>query len=134
MNPVLQFNKEEVIDNFKLGIKESNSKFDPNKINIPTNTKFDEKTITIYAALSGVKKENIKIELNGQTLKIIAERKFDYETGIHNDEIKNGELCKFIKLEPKIDATLAKSTFIDGLLTIELPKIIDLEVVNIKID
>lgn len=93
------------------------------KKNILTNTKIDKEEITIFADLCGVEKENINVELTGKTLRINAERKFNYESGLHNDEICIGNLCRLIELEEEVDGENSKSSFENGLLIIKLQRI-----------
>lgn len=83
-----------------------------------------KKKVTIYADLCGVKKEDILVELTGKTLRISAERNIKHNIGLHNDEITNGKIFKLIELETDIDGENAKSRFSNGLLIIELPKIV----------
>lgn len=98
------------------------------------NTLIQEKQIIIYADLCGVEKEDISIEVIGKTLRISAERKLKHSGGLHNDEIINGKIIKLIQLEQEVDSEKAKSKLENGLLIIELPKIIKNDAVIIKID
>lgn len=98
------------------------------------NTLIQEKQIIIYADLCGVEKEDVFIEVIGKTLRISAERKLKHSGGLHNDEIINGKIIKLIRLEQDVDPEKAKSKLENGLLIIELPKIIKNDAVIIKID
>lgn len=101
---------------------------------IPTNIIIQSDKIIIYADLCGVKKEDISIELTGKTLCISGDRKLKYDVGLHNYEITNGKIFKLIELENEIDGELSTSKFENGLLIIELPKIIKNESININIE
>lgn len=120
-------------------LKDKHFKSEPLKIEsyqktIPINTIIQEEKIIIYADLCGVLKEDISIEVIGKTLRISAERRLKFTEGLHNDEIINGKIIKLVKLEHEIDAENAKSNFENGLLIVELPKIVKKESIIIKID
>lgn len=131
MSTELRYEKDE--------LKDKHFKTEPVKIEnyqktILINTLIQEKQIIIYADLCGVLKEDISIEVIGKTLRISAERKLKHSGGLHNDEITNGKIIKLIQLEQEVDPEKATSTFENGLLVIQLPKIIKNDSVLIKID
>lgn len=88
---------------------------------IPINKTMTSKGIIVYADLCGIKKEDILIELIGNTLKISAERNKMAE-GLGSEEIKTGSLIRLIQLENIVSKEGIKAKYEDGLLTIILPR------------
>ena len=75
--------------------------------------------------MPGVKKTEIKIELDGTTLVVSAERKHEKHSEdkkTHYSEISYGSYFRSITLPSKVDEKKVQASFEDGVLTITLPK------------
>ncbi|MBS0660297.1 MAG: Hsp20/alpha crystallin family protein [Verrucomicrobia bacterium] len=83
----------------------------------------DQDAVTVRAELPGLKKDQIQINLQDDTLTITGERKFEGEGQNHiRRERGFGRFERSIRLNTPIDETGAKATFEDGVLTLVLPK------------
>lgn len=85
-----------------------------------------EDEVVLQAELPGMKKEEIDISINGEVLTLSGERKFTQAQ--HNEqylriERQYGSWRRTFQLEVPIDAAAVKATYIDGVLTVHLPKI-----------
>ena len=92
------------------------------KRDIPVNITYSNNVYTVYADLCGIKKENIKLELNGKTLKICAIRELYKSDALHENEIRTGNLLRLVNLESDIDGENVKAVYENGLLIVTLPK------------
>lgn len=83
----------------------------------------DQDAVTVRAELPGLKKEQIQISLQDDTLTIAGERKFEGEGQNHiRRERGFGRFERSIRLNTPINEGEAKATFEDGVLTLVLPK------------
>jgi len=83
------------------------------------------KSVIVNCDLPGVPKENIKVEIDGNQLKICAERKSEFEKKTDTSyrfERRFGKFERLINLESEIDPKSIKKDFKDGVLTVELCK------------
>lgn len=81
--------------------------------------------ILVKAELPGMKKEEVKIQINNDVLSITGERKREEETRektYHRIERAYGKFQRMIRLPTEVDASKVKATFENGVLTIRLPK------------
>lgn len=82
--------------------------------------------IEVQAALPGVKKEDLDVTINNQTLTIrtsTKEEKKEEEKGKYfRREITRGEFQRTVSLPDNVDDNNAKAAFKDGILTIIIPK------------
>jgi HSP20 family protein len=80
----------------------------------------------VHAELPGIKKEDIHVQIDGETLSISAERK-------HEKEVKEGErvlrseryfgkVSRSFQLGQDIDEAKSSARFVDGVLELTLPK------------
>lgn len=79
----------------------------------------------IRAELPGMKKEDIKINLQDNTLVISGERKRSFEEKgrtYHRVEMAYGRFERVIPLPAEVDVNKVKATYKDGILTVTLPK------------
>jgi HSP20 family protein len=77
----------------------------------------------IKAALPGLKKEDVNIEINNNLLTIEGEKKSDYSEGSYlRKERTFGKFKKTVKFGEGIDHEKVNADLKDGILTIELPK------------
>lgn len=91
----------------------------------------DEQGIHLKADLAGVKKEDVKVEVDNNVLTIRGERKLekeDKQKGYHRIERAYGGFSRSFTLNGEIVSDDIKADFNDGVLTVLLPK----KVVNSK--
>jgi len=84
-----------------------------------------EKDFTVKVELPGIKKEDIKINIENNTLSIEGERKTESEEKkktFHRIERSYGQFYRAVSLPKHVDDAKIKAEFNDGLLTITLPK------------
>jgi len=75
-------------------------------------------------SLPGVKKEDVKIELENNRLVISGERKSEHsesENGLVRSEITYGRFSRSFTLSQEIEKDGIEATFTDGMLSIKLP-------------
>ena len=94
--------------------------------------------IEVHAALPGVKKEDLDISINNQTITIRTsskEEKKEEEKGKYfRREITRGEFQRTLSLPDNIDGDKAKASFKDGILKVTIPKTEKSKRKNIEID
>lgn len=84
-----------------------------------------EKAFEIQMALPGMRKEDVRINLNENALTISGERflKKDETTGTtHYSEIREGKFSRSFTLPETIVSDSIEANFVDGILEITLPK------------
>ncbi|HEX8235479.1 MAG TPA: Hsp20/alpha crystallin family protein [Abditibacteriaceae bacterium] len=81
--------------------------------------------IVLHAELPGLKKEEIDIQLTGDTLTIRGERKrtsTQRGENFHRIERQYGAFGRTFEIETLIDAASVSASYEDGVLTVRLPK------------
>jgi HSP20 family protein len=80
--------------------------------------------VVVRAALPGVKKEDVQVQHERNTLIIRANRLADMPEGarVRMRELPNGEFTRAIELDVPVDADRITATYADGCLTVRLPK------------
>ncbi len=82
--------------------------------------------IEVQAALPGVKKEDLDVSINNQTITIrtsTKEEKKEEEKGKYfRREITRGEFQRTLSLPDNVDGDKAKASFKDGILKVTIPK------------
>jgi len=85
-----------------------------------------DKEIEVHAALPGVKKDDLDVTINNQTITIRAstkEEKKEEEKGKYfRREIARGEFQRVLSLPENVDGDNAKASFADGILKVIIPK------------
>jgi HSP20 family protein len=83
----------------------------------------DKDQFTVYAELPGMKKEEIEISLNGDTLTISGERKHEGKTD-QGARIERffGKFQRSLTLPVAVNAEKVNATYKDGILKVVLPK------------
>ncbi|AXK39259.1 Hsp20/alpha crystallin family protein [Crenobacter cavernae] len=93
---------------------------------IKIDVKEDDKAYTVEAELPGVKKEDIHVEIDGNTVSISAEMKQEYELKEGEQLIRSeryyGSVRRSFQLAHDIDDASANARFNDGVLELTLPK------------
>lgn len=85
-----------------------------------------DKDYTVKAELPGMKKEDIKVDVDGKQVSISAETKRESEqkdgaTIVRNERFV-GQCYRSFTLEHEIDDAMAEAKYEDGVLTLTLPK------------
>jgi HSP20 family protein len=91
------------------------------KMNIVEN----EKSYEIEVQLPGIKKENIKIDLEDRVLTISGERKIEekqQDARYHLIEAQYGTFSRSITLPEKVNRETVEATFFDGILKLTIEK------------
>ena len=92
----------------------------------PTVDVYDDKDkLTVKAELPGMKKEDITVSLDGNTLTISGERKHEEEKKdkeTYRSERYFGRFQRSITLPQSVDAKGIQASYKDGVLTVTLPK------------
>jgi len=86
----------------------------------------DENTIFIEADMPGVKKEDIKVSMDGDLLSISAERTQSEEEkkkGYHRIERSRGSLSRSFTLGENVDAEKIEAKYDNGVLKVMVPKV-----------
>lgn len=102
----------------------------------PYNIVQKEGAVVLEYALAGFAKEDIKVYVEEDELKIEASEEVDEEKEEPNylhQGIAKRDLKVSFKLGTTVDIGKIKSSFVDGLLTVEVP-LKEKEVVDIKVD
>ncbi|MGH2427941.1 MAG: Hsp20/alpha crystallin family protein [Candidatus Limnocylindria bacterium] len=81
--------------------------------------------IVVTAALPGLKAEDVEITMTGQTLSLRGEFKAD--DAVERDqylyrERRHGTFNRSIQLPVRVEGDRAEATFVDGILTLRVPK------------
>jgi HSP20 family protein len=85
----------------------------------------DKDQFTVTAELPGMKKEDIDVSLHNGSLTLSGERKSEYEgenAGVYRSERYFGRFQRTIDLPTAVEADKVKADYLDGILTITLPK------------
>ena len=85
----------------------------------------DEHEIVLHAELPGMQREDIEIELTGDTLRLSGERQRENVSRgehFHRVERQYGAWQRTFSIEMPIDAEKVEAHFQDGVLTLRLPK------------
>lgn len=85
----------------------------------------DEKSFTIEMAAPGLSKEDFKIELNKEVLTISADKKVEAETQKPNylkKEFSYHSFKRNFRVSEKVETTLIKANYENGVLKVILPK------------
>lgn len=84
-----------------------------------------EKAFELSFAIPGIKKDEIKIDLNEGQLVVSGERKFEEkkeEKNFHSVETRYGSFSRSFQLPDNINADKVEAKYEDGLLNIVIPK------------
>lgn len=85
----------------------------------------DTQEIVLHVELPGMKKEDIDIQLTGDTLRLSGQREREAsQRGEHFHRIERsyGTFSRTFQIETPIDASKVKASYEDGVLTVHLPK------------
>lgn len=85
----------------------------------------DEKSFSIQVAVPGMNKEDLKIDLNDNTLTVSGERKFKTEKkekNFHSIETQYGNFSRSFTLPENVDTQNISAKYENGILEIVVPK------------
>lgn len=94
---------------------------------IPVSLVETATNLVVTAELSGIKEEDVTVDLSTQHILIIATRKPSARSKtcqVHIDEVEYGPLMRILSLPSPIDTNEARAEFSHGLLELTLPKFI----------
>jgi HSP20 family protein len=91
------------------------------------DVKENDKAFTVQADIPGVKKEDIHVKIDGNVVRIDAESKNEKESKGNGDKILRseryyGSVSRTFSLGQDVDDTKVQAKYVDGVLTLELPK------------
>ncbi|MBE9610734.1 Hsp20/alpha crystallin family protein [Chitinilyticum piscinae] len=93
---------------------------------IRVDVKEDDKAYTVHAELAGVKKDDIRVHVDGDLLSISADVKQDKETRegdrVLHSERYFGQVTRSFRLGQNIDEAATTASYKDGVLELVLPK------------
>jgi HSP20 family protein len=96
------------------------------EVNIKVDVKEDDKGYTVRADIPGVKKEDIQVDVEGNTISLRAEAKTEKEEKkgekVIYSERSYGMASRSFTLPAEVDSKGAKAEYKDGVLTLSLPK------------
>jgi HSP20 family protein len=90
----------------------------------PINVLEKGEDFVIVAELPGVKKEDLNIQVKGDTVRLHGKKVVDYadEASVHRRERVGGEFDRTLTLPAQIDAAKVTAEYRDGVLTLRLPR------------
>ena len=90
----------------------------------PVNVFNTEDQVVVVAELPGVSADDLEITLRGEVLSIGGERKEEVPEGVtyHRRERGVGRFSRLVQLPDAVDVGGIKAEYLDGLLTVRLPK------------
>jgi HSP20 family protein len=84
----------------------------------------DGEDFVVVAELPGVKKEDLDIQVHGDTLRIQGKTTIAYDAGasVHRRERAAGQFDRTLTLPTEIEAAKVSAEYRDGVLTLRLPR------------
>jgi HSP20 family protein len=84
----------------------------------------DGEDFVLVAELPGVKKEDLDIQVRGDTLRIQGKKAIAYDDGasVHRRERAAGQFDRTLTLPAEVDAAKVAAEYRDGVLTLRLPR------------
>jgi HSP20 family protein len=131
MNPAREFFRERMLPNevnslFESFFNDGLGKFERNVFFTPRVDVLEKQSqFEVHLALPGLKKEEINISVEKNTMTISGERKLkneDKDDKFHMVENFYGKFSRSFTLPENIDITKIEGTFEDGMLRVLLPK------------
>ena len=99
---------------------------DETELRMKIDVKEDEKAYTVKADIPGVKKEDIQVDIDGDTVSVRAEAKQEKEEKkgekVVYSERSYGMVSRSFTLPVSVDDRAAKAEYKDGVLNLTLPK------------
>jgi HSP20 family protein len=84
----------------------------------------DGEDFVVVAELPGVKKEDLDIQVRGDTLRIQGKKTIAYDdsASVHRRERATGQFDRTLTLPDDVDAAKVSADYRDGVLTLRLPR------------
>ena len=95
-----------------------------------------DKEVEVQAALPGVKKENLEVSINENSITIRASTRTEEKKEgkqYYRKEISRGQFQRTLQLPDNVDSENAKASFKDGILEVTIPKLEKSKRKNIEI-
>jgi HSP20 family protein len=88
------------------------------------NVFHDGEDFVLVAELPGVNKENLDVQVRGDTLRIQGKKTISYDSdaSVHRRERAAGEFDRTLTLPAEVDAAKVTAEYRDGVLTLRLPR------------
>jgi HSP20 family protein len=90
----------------------------------PVNVFNEGEDFVVVAELPGVRKEDLDVQVRGDTLRIKGKKTVGYEpqASVHRREREAGEFDRTLTLPAQLDAAKVAAEYRDGVLTVRLPR------------
>jgi len=90
----------------------------------PVNVFNEGEDFVVVAELPGVRKEDLDVQVRGDTLRIKGKKTVAYENkaSVHRREREAGEFDRTLTLPAQLDAAKVAAEYRDGVLTVRLPR------------
>ena len=90
----------------------------------PVSVFNDGEDFVVVAELAGVRKEDLDVQVRGDTLRIKGKKAVAYEdkASVHRREREAGEFDRTLTLPAQLDAAKVAAEYRDGVLTVRLPR------------
>jgi len=90
----------------------------------PVNVWSTGEDVVVSAELPGMKSEDINVSITGSTLTLSGERKADDVEGAsyRRQERRTGSFARTLELPVEVDPTKAEADYVNGVLTVRIPK------------
>ena len=100
---------------------------EPPQLKMRIDVTENDQAYKVKADIPGVKKEDINVKIDGNVVSIDAEAKSEKESKGNGDKILRseryyGSVSRTFSLGQDVDDTKVEAKYIDGVLTLELPK------------
>ena len=93
-------------------------------VNPPVNIFEKDGEMVLIAELPGVKKEDLNIEVKGNTVRLAGERTIKYSENVSNHRIErnSSKFDRTLRLPVNVEADRVNAEYKDGLLVLTLPR------------
>jgi HSP20 family protein len=90
----------------------------------PVNVFEQDGDFVLVAELPGVKKEDLDIQVKGDTVRVHGKKSVEYadDASVHRRERAGGEFDRTLTLPAQLDAAKVSAEYRDGVLTLRLPR------------
>jgi len=90
----------------------------------PVSVFNDGEDFVVVAELAGVRKEDLDVQVRGDTLRIKGKKSVAYEdkASVHRREREAGDFDRTLTLPAQLDAAKVAAEYRDGVLTVRLPR------------
>lgn len=103
---------------------------------LPVDLYETDDQVVVKATVPGVKPEDLEVTITGDLLTIKGEFKSEEKTEKRSylrQERRFGSFCRQVGLPVNVDSNKAQATFEHGVLTLELPKVVEAKPKSVKV-